>query len=59
MEKVVSDRPEFFDGLCASCKWRSDDFTSVCVNDASDHLADFVAWNDFCEKWEEKRYEDH
>lgn len=39
---------------CATCKWRSDDFTSVCVNDASDHLADFVMPEDGCEEWEGK-----
>ena len=40
--------------VCKNCKWRSDDFTSVCVNDASDHLADFVMPDDGCEEWEEK-----
>jgi len=37
---------------CESCRWRSDEFTSVCVNDASDHLADFVSADDRCEEWE-------
>ena len=37
---------------CESCRWRSDEFTSVCVNDASDHLADFVSADDGCEEWE-------
>ena len=27
--------------------------TSVCVNDASDHLVDFVLPDDVCEEWEE------
>ena len=40
--------------VCANCKWRSDDYTSVCVNDASDHLADFVEAGGTCECWEEK-----
>ena len=28
---------------------------SVCVNDESDRLADFVCANDRCEQWEAKR----
>ena len=40
--------------VCANCKWRSDEFTSVCVNDASEHLADFVKADDECEWWEGK-----
>jgi hypothetical protein len=43
--------------ICKECKWRSDDFTSVCVNDASDRLADFVMADDSCPEWEEKRDE--
>lgn len=39
------------DKRCSNCKWRSDDFTSVCVNDESDHLADFVEANETCEQW--------
>lgn len=39
---------------CENCRWRSDEFTSVCVNDASDHLADFVSADDGCEEWEGK-----
>ena len=38
--------------VCATCKWRSDEFTSVCVNDASDHLADFVTGDMTCTEWE-------
>lgn len=38
---------------CANCKWYTED-AEVCVNDASDHLADFVAPDDGCEAWEEK-----
>ena len=37
---------------CGNCKWRSDNYTSVCVNDASDHLADFVRKDDVCDEWE-------
>ena len=37
---------------CATCKWRSDDFDSVCVNDASDHLADFVYADQCCPEWQ-------
>lgn len=40
--------------VCKKCKWRSDDFTSVCVNDASDHLADFVMPEDGCPEWKAK-----
>lgn len=40
---------------CRTCKWHSDEFTSVCVNDASDHLADFVDPNRLgCPVWEGK-----
>lgn len=42
---------------CASCKWRSDDFSSVCVNDASDSLADFVSTDDYCDCWEGRKDE--
>ena len=40
------------DKRCENCKWRSDDFTSVCVNDESDHLADFVEADGVCDCWE-------
>ena len=43
---------------CASCKWWSDEYTSVCVNDESDSLADFVEMNDSCEHWEERVIDD-
>lgn len=43
---------------CATCKWRSDGFTSVCVNDRSDRLADFVMPDEVCDEWEEAD-EDH
>lgn len=39
---------------CATCKWRSDDFTSACVNGESEHCADFVSADDWCEEWEGK-----
>ena len=38
---------------CKNCKWFADD-VSVCVNDASDHLADFVRKEDGCDEWEGK-----
>lgn len=41
------------DKTCATCKWYTED-AEVCVNDASDHLADFVLPGDGCEGWEEK-----
>lgn len=37
---------------CGTCKWMSDAFSSVCVNDASDHYADCVWIMDVCEQWE-------
>lgn len=37
---------------CGNCMWLSDDFTSVCVNDDSENCADFVGFEDCCEKWE-------
>lgn len=40
---------------CDNCKWRSDRFMSVCVNDRSDRLADFVEDNDCCSEWEGKQ----
>ena len=36
---------------CKHCKWYTED-AEVCVNDASDHLADFVLPSDGCEEWE-------
>lgn len=42
------------DKRCSNCKWRSDTFTSVCMNDESDHLADFVEADQTCECWEQK-----
>lgn len=43
---------------CATCKWWSDEYASVCVNDESDSLADFVEMNDSCEHWEERVMDD-
>ena len=39
---------------CKTCRWRSDSFISVCVNDESDHLADFVEADTVCPEWEGK-----
>ncbi len=44
---------KFYDKTCATCKWYTED-AEVCVNDASDHLADFVMPDDGCEVWEGK-----
>lgn len=41
-------------GTCGTCKWLSDDFTSVCVNGESERRADFVEKNDWCPNWERK-----
>lgn len=43
---------------CATCKWRSDEYTSVCVNDESDHLADFVEASQSCPVWEARKEAD-
>ena len=40
---------------CSTCKWRSDDFTSVCTNGDSERRADFVDADDNCECWEERK----
>ena len=40
---------------CASCKWLSDDFTSVCVNSDSPRCADFVSADYWCKEYEVKR----
>lgn len=37
---------------CATCRYRSDEFTSVCVNPDSPKRADFVDADDMCEHWE-------
>lgn len=39
---------------CANCKYRSDEFTSVCVNPDSPKRADFVSADDACEHWEKR-----
>lgn len=43
-----------FGGRCATCRYRSDEFTSVCVNPDSPKCADFVDADDACEHWEKK-----
>ena len=55
MAKTDSDHQAFKLRLCKYCKWYSDRYTSVCVNDASDHLADFVEQDGSCPEWEEKK----
>lgn len=37
---------------CGNCQWRSDDFTSVCVNAQSPRRADFVDAGGWCPAWE-------
>ena len=34
--------------ICATCRYRSDEFTSVCVNPDSPKCADFVIADDAC-----------
>ena len=43
---------------CEKCEWRSDDFSSVCVNGESPHRADFVDRNDCCDVFKAKRDDD-
>lgn len=43
------------DHCCRTCKYRSDEFTSVCVNADSEHCADFVMADDTCPKFERKQ----
>jgi len=38
--------------VCRNCKWRSDEFTSVCVNADSSKCADFVDADDTCMAFE-------
>jgi len=39
--------------ICENCFWRSCKFTSVCTNDESPHVADFVSNCDTCSQWED------
>ena len=36
---------------CATCRYRSDEFTSVCVNDQSSRCADFVEKDYWCPEY--------
>lgn len=50
-----TDYDEFgFDHVCRLCKWYAEE-TGVCVNYASDWLADFVLPNNVCPEWEGKK----
>ena len=41
---------------CGTCKYGRYDYASgyVCVNDASDYVADYVEYDFACEDWEKK-----
>ena len=39
------------DKKCETCWYWSDEFTSVCVNEKSEHCADFVSRDDCCEEY--------
>ena len=52
-EKCTFNFEEYHDCQCVTCRWYAEDH-SVCVNDKSDHLADFVMPNDSCQVWEGK-----
>ena len=41
---------------CSKCKWFASD-VYVCVNDKSEHRAEFVMENDTCIYWENKNNE--
>ena len=40
------------DRVCRNCKWRSDEFTSACVNGDSPNRGDFVMADDTCHEFE-------
>lgn len=40
--------------VCENCRWRSDEFTSVCCNSDSKHCADYVCADDTCEFFERR-----
>ena len=40
--------PRNVESICRNCWWLSDEYTSVCVNEASPHCADFVLLNQSC-----------
>ena len=46
-----------FNGQCKNCEYRSDEFTSVCVNPDSPKCADFVSADDACDHWEKRKCE--
>ena len=52
-----SDEAKNHGMTCKKCRWRPDEFTSVCVNPDSPKCADFVREDDGCEWWEQKKKE--
>jgi hypothetical protein len=54
MDMQNNSGPEKHRKICKNCRYRSDEFTSVCVNADSPKCADFVCENDNC-KWFEAR----
>ena len=43
--------------ICGTCRWHQKDNTDpgeawICVNDKSDHCADWTDYRDVCEEWE-------
>jgi hypothetical protein len=42
--------------ICGTCLWHNKDEIGdlFCVNDQSDHCADWIAYTDTCEEWEER-----
>ena len=52
-----SDEAKNHGMTCKNCRYRSDEFTSVCVNPDSPKRADFVREDDGCEWWEQKKKE--
>lgn len=40
--------------ICATCRWYAD-FEGVCCNGDSEHRADFVDGDYYCDEWEGKK----
>ena len=54
MREMVEDKSGGVTHTCATCRYRSDEFTSVCVNPDSPKRADFVDAEYACKHWEKR-----
>lgn len=52
-KKRTSKKAEVFTPSCGSCKWYAEP-EGVCVNDQSEHVADFVWDERGCKEWEKR-----